>query len=45
MWDLQMKTNQLTEGIDILVHGQQHLYAYEDENEAEAILEVFEILG
>ena len=40
-----MEAHEFAKGIDILIHGQEHLQADKDENDTEAVFEIFEILG
>ena len=45
MGQVKLESGKGSEGIDILVHGKQHLDAYENEDDAEPVFEELEVLG
>ena len=45
MRHVQLDAEETAQGVDVVVHGQQHLYTNETEDNAEAVLQVSEVLG
>ena len=45
MGHVELQAEEFGKGVDIFVHGQQHLDADEDKDDAQAVLQVLEVLG
>ena len=45
MGHVELQAEETGKGVDIFVHGQQHLDADEDKDDAQAVFQVLEVLG
>ena len=45
MGHVELHAEEFGKGVDIFVHGQQHLDADEDKDDAQAVLQVLEVLS
>ena len=45
MGHVQLHATESAQGVDVFVHCQQHLDAYEAEDDAEAVFQIAEVLG